>query len=105
MTDTIRFTLNGKPVALETEPDRTLLWVLRTDLELTGTKYGCGEGLCGSCTVIVNGRAVRACQADLGLVQQGSHRRTVRGARGPAGCHLCRVPAGPIGRLRGADPR
>jgi aerobic-type carbon monoxide dehydrogenase small subunit (CoxS/CutS family) len=69
MPETIRFTLNGKPVALETDADRTLLWVLRTDLELTGTKYGCGAGICGSCTVVVNGRAVRACQADLGFVR------------------------------------
>jgi aerobic-type carbon monoxide dehydrogenase small subunit (CoxS/CutS family) len=69
MTDTIRFTLNGRPVTLETDADRTLLWVLRTDLELTGTKYGCGVGICGSCTVVVNGRAVRACQADLESVR------------------------------------
>ena len=78
MTDTIRFTLNGRPVALETDADRTLLWVLRTDLELTGTKYGCGMGLCGSCTVIVEGRAVRACQADLEFVQ-GKDVTTIEG--------------------------
>ena len=59
MKRTIRFRLNGKPVSLETEADRSLLWVLRTDLALTGTKYGCGEGICGSCTVAVNGEAVR----------------------------------------------
>jgi aerobic-type carbon monoxide dehydrogenase small subunit (CoxS/CutS family) len=70
--ETIRFTLNGKLVTLNTEPDRTLLWVLRTDLELTGTKYGCGEGMCGSCTVIVNGRAARACQTTLAAVRDQS---------------------------------
>lgn len=61
MKPAIEFTLNGKPARLETEPDRPLLWVLRGDLALTGTKYGCGEGLCGACTVLVNGQAARAC--------------------------------------------
>jgi nicotinate dehydrogenase subunit A len=65
MTETIQFRLNGKSITLETDASRRLLWVLRTDLELTGTKYGCGEGLCGSCTVIVDGRVVRACQTAL----------------------------------------
>lgn len=61
MNETIEFTLNGRPVTIETDGDRLLLWVLRTDLELTGTKYGCGIGLCGSCTVLVDGRAERSC--------------------------------------------
>jgi aerobic-type carbon monoxide dehydrogenase small subunit (CoxS/CutS family) len=68
MTKTIRFHLNGKPVELETDGGRTLLWVLRTDLGLTGTKYGCGEGICGSCTVVVNGDAVRSCAVPVSSV-------------------------------------
>jgi carbon-monoxide dehydrogenase small subunit len=62
MKETIDFRLNGKPTKLEVEGDRMLLWVLRTDLNLTGTKFGCGESLCGACTVIVNKEAVRSCQ-------------------------------------------
>jgi carbon-monoxide dehydrogenase small subunit len=59
---TVTFTLNGQAVTLTIHEDRTLLWVLRTDLSLTGTKYGCGEGLCGACTVLVNGEAKPSCQ-------------------------------------------
>jgi nicotinate dehydrogenase subunit A len=65
VNDTIEFRLNGRSTALDTDENRTLLWVLRTDLELTGTKYGCGIGRCGSCTVIVDGKAVRSCQTIL----------------------------------------
>ena len=65
MKTSIRFRLNGRPTTLESDDDRMLLWVLRTDLELTGTKYGCGTGLCGACTVIVGGKAVRSCQTPL----------------------------------------
>ena len=61
MKQLIEFTLNGKSTQLETEPERPLLWILRGDLALTGTKYGCGEGLCGACTVLVNGQAAKAC--------------------------------------------
>jgi aerobic-type carbon monoxide dehydrogenase small subunit (CoxS/CutS family) len=61
----IEFKVNGKQVRMETEDERMLLWVLRTDLGFTGTKYGCGEGLCGACTVVINGKAVRSCQTPL----------------------------------------
>ncbi len=69
MRDTIQFTLNGRPVTLRTDGTRKLLWVLRTDLELTGTKYGCGVGLCAACTVLVDGQAVPSCQTPLSAVQ------------------------------------
>ncbi len=61
MPDTIAFNLNDKPIRLETDGERSLLWVLRTDLGLTGTKFGCGEGHCGACTVLVNNVATRSC--------------------------------------------
>lgn len=68
MASPIRFGLNGRSVALDTDRDRTLLSVLRSDLELTGAKYGCGEGLCGACTVLVAGKATRACTTPLHAV-------------------------------------
>ena len=61
MVENISFILNGKPTSLTVDGERMLLWVLRTDLGLTGTKYGCGKALCGACTVIVDNRAVRSC--------------------------------------------
>lgn len=64
----IQFRLNGRPVRLNVDGDRLLLWVLRTDLELTGTKYGCGESHCGACTVLVNGKATRACRLPVSAV-------------------------------------
>jgi carbon-monoxide dehydrogenase small subunit len=62
MKDTFRFRLNNKPVQITTDGDRTLLWVLRTDLETTGPKYGCGEGECGACIVLIDNEAVPSCQ-------------------------------------------
>ena len=63
MIEAIQFKLNGETVKLRADGERMLLWVLRTDLGLTGTKYGCGEEHCGACTVLVNGEAVLSCQA------------------------------------------
>ncbi len=62
MKKTIHFKLNGQPKSLALDRERMLLWVLRTDFGLTGTKYGCGEGFCGACTVLVNNEAARSCQ-------------------------------------------
>lgn len=69
MEETIRFTLNQKPITLTVNTDRMLLWVLRTDLGLTGTKYGCGIAHCGACTVLLNKRAVRSCVLPITSVQ------------------------------------
>lgn len=61
MAETIQFELNGKKVEMPLEKDQTLLWSLRTHFNLTGTKYGCGEGYCGACTVLMNDEPVRSC--------------------------------------------
>lgn len=68
MKQKISFNLNGKAISLETEPDRPLLWVLRNDLKLTGAKFGCGQGYCGACTVLVDDEPVRSCQFEVGRV-------------------------------------
>jgi aerobic-type carbon monoxide dehydrogenase small subunit (CoxS/CutS family) len=61
MKEHVRFTVNGKPVTVTVDGNRPLLWVVRTDLGLTGAKYGCGKGLCGACTILVDNTAVRSC--------------------------------------------
>jgi aerobic-type carbon monoxide dehydrogenase small subunit (CoxS/CutS family) len=65
MKSSIQFRLNGRPTTLDTDDSRKLLWVLRTDLGLTGAKYGCGAGACGACTVLIDGKPVRSCVTPL----------------------------------------
>lgn len=78
MRENISFKLNGKTTQLDVDSDRTLLWVLRTDLGLTGTKFGCGASLCGACTVVVNKEAVRSCQIPIKEVK-GKEITTIEG--------------------------
>jgi len=78
MTGIVQFNINGSPVSLDTDDQRMLLWVLRTDLGLTGTKYGCGEGICGACAVVIGGEARRSCLTPLSQVS-GANVLTVEG--------------------------
>ena len=70
--------VNGKKHQVDVEPDTPLLWVLREELKLTGTKYGCGEGVCGSCTVLIDGKAERSCVTPVGQVK-GKRITTIEG--------------------------
>ena len=67
---TIRLTVNGKPYTIEAGPQTSLLSVLREQLDLTGSKYGCGEGQCGACTVLIDGKAQRSCVTKASTVSQ-----------------------------------
>ena len=78
MINTIKFKLNGKPVELKVDGERRLLWVLRSNLGLTGPKYGCGEGICGACTVLINKKATRSCQVPVKEIK-GKEVTTIEG--------------------------
>jgi aerobic-type carbon monoxide dehydrogenase small subunit (CoxS/CutS family) len=78
MMERIQFVLNDENISLEVDGERSLLWVLRTELGLTGTKFGCGEGVCGACTVLVEEEAMPACQITIGSVA-GSRITTIEG--------------------------
>ena len=78
-------TINGQSYFADAPPDTPLLWVIREDLRLTGTKYGCGVGLCGSCTVHIDGHAVRSCAVTVGSVE-GALITTIEGLS-PASTH------------------
>ena len=75
---TIKFNVNGQPQAVAIDPSTPLLWTLRDHLGLTGTKFGCGAGLCGACTVHFNGAAVRSCQIPVQALE-GAEITTIEG--------------------------
>lgn len=81
----VAFKINGKAESVAAEPDTPLLWVIREHLKITGTKFGCGAGLCGSCTVHVDGKAVRSCQTEVSSVE-GKSVTTIEGLS-PNGDH------------------
>lgn len=81
----VDFTVNGKPVSVDVPAQMPLLWVLRDSLSLKGTKYGCGEGQCGACTVHLRGRAVKSCQVEVQSVA-GAAITTIEGLS-PNGTH------------------
>ena len=74
----IRLAINGKNYSVDTDPQTSLLSVLREDLDLTGSKYGCGEGMCGACTVMIDGKAQRSCITRVGSVS-GKQITTIEG--------------------------
>jgi isoquinoline 1-oxidoreductase alpha subunit len=84
---TTGFTVNGKPRSFAGDPETPLLWVLRDHLGLTGTKYGCGVGICGACTVLSQGLAVRSCQVPIRAAAGGSF-TTIEGLSAD-GSHPC----------------
>ena len=79
----VRFYLNGEERQVESEPDTPLLWVIRDELGLTGTKFGCGMALCGACTVHVDGQAIRSCSTAVEDVE-GAQIMTIEGIDGAA---------------------
>lgn len=80
----LQFTINGSPVSWDGDTEQPLLWALRDELGLTGTKFGCGAGLCGACTVHVNGRAQRACITPMASIA-GADILTIEGLAQSAG--------------------
>ena len=82
----IEFTLNGAPVQTDDSPDTPLLWAVRDTFKLKGSKFGCGAGLCGSCTMHVDGEAVRACVVPITAVA-GKAVTTIEGLAGPGELH------------------
>ena len=85
----ISLKVNGTPRTFDGDASMPLLWFLRDDLELDGTKYGCGVGSCGACTIHLDGRAVRACQTKMSVVQ-GRSVTTIEGLH-PSGAHPVQV--------------
>ena len=77
-----KFTVNGREVDLDIDPDTPLLWALRDELRLTGTKFGCGVAQCGACTVMLDGMPHRSCVTPISMVE-GSEVTTIEGMEGP----------------------
>jgi aerobic-type carbon monoxide dehydrogenase small subunit (CoxS/CutS family) len=86
MKETIQFKLNNRPARVTVDSDRMLLWVLRTELGLTGTKFGCGQNQCGACTVLVNKEAVRSCHFPFKQAR-GKNVLTIEGLSGDGNPH------------------
>ncbi len=86
MEEKISFDLNGKKTEILSDPGRTLLWVLRNKLGLTGTKFGCGTGFCGACTVLINREAVRSCSIPVSDIA-GKEVITIEGLSGNGKLH------------------
>jgi isoquinoline 1-oxidoreductase subunit alpha len=84
-----QFTINGRPVSVDVDAETPLLWVIRDELGLTGTKFGCGIGMCGACTVHVGGRATRSCITPVSAVA-GAEVTTIEGLD-PAGDHPVQI--------------
>ena len=84
-----QFTINGWPVSVDVDAETPLLWVIRDELGLTGTKFGCGIGMCGACTVHVGGRATRSCITPVSAVA-GAEVTTIEGLD-PAGAHPVQI--------------
>ena len=82
----MRLTINGETREVDVEPDMPLLWVLREEFGLTGTKYGCGVAQCGACTVHIDGYAQRSCQARIGDLE-GTEITTIEGLGNPTALH------------------
>ena len=112
----VSFTVNGRAVSVDADPATPLLWVIRDHIGLTGTKYGCGAGLCGACTVHVDGRRVRSCQTRCrhGRRQEGRHHRrpvaqllasAAEGLGRRAGAAMRLLPVRPDHEGRGAAGR
>ncbi len=81
-----RLNINGEPIAIDLDGATPLLWVLREQLGLTGTKYSCGIGLCGACTVLIDGKAVRSCVIPVASLTASQHVVTIEGLS-PDGSH------------------
>ncbi len=80
----VQLTINGSPKTIEADPDKPILWAIREDLGLTGTKFGCGVSLCGACTVHLDGEAIRSCITPLSAAE-GRSLTTIEGVAAPDG--------------------